>query len=221
MLNYYLLMPKMMAYFYLPYAYIGMMWMPWMYPYLAFFYKRSEGDRKPHQTAPTPSNNHHSKTEAPKQTSVPTVDSQPSNHHKSEKSSVSTVPETPSKNHRLEATKPTVETVDKIDNNQVKEVAEKAPEPKPIASVQPPEVTPPQTENVATPIQGNEDLKTARRLVNSMAIASLEDVDRLTLMRAKPLLKSLGISQSTNGKKKKVAELRDELKQKLSALELV
>lgn len=212
-----------MAYYYLPYAYIGLMWMPWMYPYFALFYKQSDGDRKaslkPHQTAPTASKNHRSKTEYPKPISVT------KNNHKSAQNSPAT--------SEPETTNPMLETVDKIDNNQVKKVAEKEPEPKPIASVQPPEVTPPppvtqtpeypppQTENVATPIQGNEDLKTARRLVNLMAIASLEDVDRLTLMRAKPLLKSLGISQSTSGKKKKVGELRNELKQKLLAFELV
>lgn len=223
----------MMAYFYLPYTQVAMMWMPWMYPYFAFFYRQPEADGKApdkqHKTAQNESKNNGKKAEVSKPPSVSTANPTASKHHQSKQSSVSTVPKTVSDTPKPEVKKPAVETVNPI-NNEVKAVAET----KPIQlSVQPSEIVPPpvaknlpeirqpEAEMVSTPTQGRENLKVARRLVNSMPIASPEDVDRLTLMRAKPLLKALGISQSVDGKKKKVAELRDEIKQKLSDFELV
>ncbi|VXD24390.1 hypothetical protein PL8927_820012 [Planktothrix serta PCC 8927] len=63
--------------------------------------------------------------------------------------------------------------------------------------------------------QKPENRKRVIRLLQSFAITQLEDINRLTLDRTKSLAKALGISQSIQGEKKKVAVLKDEVKQRL------
>lgn len=66
-----------------------------------------------------------------------------------------------------------------------------------------------------SPRQKSENRKRVIKLLQSFSITQLNDINRLTLDRTKSLAKALGIPQSIQGEKKKMAVLKDEVKQKL------
>ena len=66
-----------------------------------------------------------------------------------------------------------------------------------------------------------ENPKRVLKLLQSLAIAKPEDINKLTLDRTKSLAKALGITQSVNGQKKKASILKQEVKEKLKVFDLL
>ena len=83
------------------------------------------------------------------------------------------------------------------------------------------DLLPIQPEVEETPPPRLDNPKRVLKLLQSLAIAKSEDINKLTLDRTKSLAKALGITQSVNGQKKKATVLKQEVQDKLKVFNLL